>query len=209
MGTLSLTLVESSTMSVRISRTTILGKGLLIRFVSQPLSRRLSYQAPTRCALISSLPASPLRPFRRAMSGDDHRTGGEKAHEEPDHSREHSQPDKAERHDRPPYIRSEGFKAVFRGECYCGTVKYEVASNPLDAMYCHCRDCQRLHGAPYQWAAVFHKKDVHFVEGAKDLLFYNFNLKKMAYLLPCKVSCRNCHSPLAGESLLNGPSNPR
>ena len=34
------------------------------------------------------------------------------------------------------------------GGCMCGTVRYELASEPFDAGWCHCRTCQLWSGAP-------------------------------------------------------------
>jgi len=34
------------------------------------------------------------------------------------------------------------------GGCVCGAVRYEVAAEPYGAAVCHCRTCQRVHGAP-------------------------------------------------------------
>ncbi|GHJ90048.1 hypothetical protein NliqN6_6450 [Naganishia liquefaciens] len=115
------------------------------------------------------------------------------------------QPDvHAERKARPPYALSEekqkdGFKAKYTGKCYCGNVTFEVDSDPLDATYCHCRTCQHLHGAPYQWAAILHKDTVHIKTGYDDLHFYSPQHKKMEYVLPCKVSCGLCQSVIMDE----------
>jgi hypothetical protein len=32
---------------------------------------------------------------------------------------------------------------------------YHVCADPVDAKICHCLACQKLHGAPMQWAAIF------------------------------------------------------
>jgi hypothetical protein len=34
------------------------------------------------------------------------------------------------------------------GGCMCGTVRYELASDPFDCGWCHCRTCQLSSGAP-------------------------------------------------------------
>ncbi|MBV9376454.1 MAG: GFA family protein [Alphaproteobacteria bacterium] len=34
------------------------------------------------------------------------------------------------------------------GGCLCGEVRYRITAEPVEAMYCHCRMCQRAHGAP-------------------------------------------------------------
>lgn len=96
------------------------------------------------------------------------------------------------------------FVAKHRAQCHCGGVRFEYRADPLDAKLCHCRDCQRLHGAPMQWAAIFHKRDVRCVAGAAQLRFYGSVHGGSAHgqaqgQLPCKVSCGRCGTPLADE----------
>jgi len=112
--------------------------------------------------------------------------------------------DHADRRSRPPYSLSDekkkkGFKTKYSGSCFCGNVKIEVDQDPLQAMYCHCSTCKKLHGATYQWAAVYPKDAVHFVSGEDNLHFYSPNNKEMKYSLPCKLSCGSCQSPIADE----------
>lgn len=91
------------------------------------------------------------------------------------------------------------FVARYSARCRCGAVRYEVRAEPVDAKLCHCRDCQVLHGAPMQWAAIFHKRDVRFTAGAAHLRFYNAALDRAERLLPCKVACASCATPIADE----------
>lgn len=35
-----------------------------------------------------------------------------------------------------------------KGGCSCGAVRYLLASEPFDSAWCHCRNCQRISGAP-------------------------------------------------------------
>jgi hypothetical protein len=37
---------------------------------------------------------------------------------------------------------------TLNGGCLCGKVRYRVTGTRLEALYCHCRMCQRAHGAP-------------------------------------------------------------
>lgn len=40
------------------------------------------------------------------------------------------------------------FNARYEGACHCGRVKYQLSrEKPLDAKYCHCTTCQKLHGS--------------------------------------------------------------
>src|SRR5215212_8447926 len=34
------------------------------------------------------------------------------------------------------------------GGCMCGSVRYELTSDPFDCGWCHCRTCQLTSGAP-------------------------------------------------------------
>ena len=91
------------------------------------------------------------------------------------------------------------FETRYRASCHCGAVCYEVAADPVDAKICHCRECQVLHGAPMQWAVIFHKRDVRFTIGEEHLKFYHAPNRREAHRQPCKVACRLCGTPIADE----------
>jgi hypothetical protein len=42
--------------------------------------------------------------------------------------------------------------AAMTGGCLCGAVRYESTGEPGFALLCHCRDCQRQSGGPYNAA---------------------------------------------------------
>ena len=45
------------------------------------------------------------------------------------------------------HTKDEEFETKWRGSCHCGRVQYQLSREvPLDAKYCHCTTCQRLHG---------------------------------------------------------------
>ena len=91
------------------------------------------------------------------------------------------------------------FETRYGASCHCGAVRYDVCSDPVDAKVCHCVVCQKLHGAPMQWAAIFHKHHVRFRAGLKQLRFFNSMLNKAGRVLPSKVSCSLCGAHLADE----------
>ena len=44
---------------------------------------------------------------------------------------------------------------ILTGGCLCGEVRYRITAAPVEALYCHCRMCQRAHGAPViAWLTV-------------------------------------------------------
>jgi hypothetical protein len=92
-----------------------------------------------------------------------------------------------------------GFVPRYEARCHCGAVAYQVRTDPVDAKICHCRDCQTLHGAPMQWAAIFHKRDVRFTAGVDRLRFFSSVLNRYERSLPCKISCASCGTPIADE----------
>ena len=102
--------------------------------------------------------------------------------------------------DSPPYSNPDpSFVARYRAQCCCGAVAFEVGADPVDSKLCHCRQCQALHGAPFQWAVIFHKHDVRFVRSAEGIYFYNAEIGGPGHSLPCKLSCEACRAPIADE----------
>jgi hypothetical protein len=91
------------------------------------------------------------------------------------------------------------FIVKYRASCYCKAVQIEVCADPVDAKICHCFTCQSLHGAPMQWAAIFHKHDVRITKGTDCLKYYNSEQSINDRILPCKVSCSLCGTPIADE----------
>ena len=96
-------------------------------------------------------------------------------------------------------VKNLDFIPKYRARCHCGAVRYEVDADPLDAKICHCLACQKLHGAPMQWAAIFHKRHVRITHGIGHLKFFNGELLRYERILPCKVSCGRCGTPIADE----------
>eukprot|EP00996_Jenningsia_fusiforme_P003534 NODE_4331_length_826_cov_24.731017_g4003_i0.p3 GENE.NODE_4331_length_826_cov_24.731017_g4003_i0~~NODE_4331_length_826_cov_24.731017_g4003_i0.p3 ORF type:complete len:190 (-),score=20.92 NODE_4331_length_826_cov_24.731017_g4003_i0:227-796(-) len=100
----------------------------------------------------------------------------------------------------PPYGGSSGsFVPRYRASCWCGTIVFEACADPVDSKLCHCRGCQKLHGAPMQWAVIFKKQDVRFVRGVEALEFFNSEIGCSERVPPCKLTCGRCHAPLADE----------
>ncbi|KAL8729149.1 MAG: hypothetical protein Q9181_005095 [Wetmoreana brouardii] len=96
--------------------------------------------------------------------------------------------------------KAENFNVRYEGSCHCGKVRYQLSrEKPLDAKYCHCTTCQKIHGAPFQWAAIFHKEDINFTHGHHDLGWYESSEKTCVHKLPCKVSCAYCRTPIMDE----------
>ncbi len=104
----------------------------------------------------------------------------------------------------PPYQlpsnTADNFQVHWTGQCHCGAVQYSLGRDkPLASKYCHCTSCQRMHGAPFQWAAIFHKTDIRFARGHRGLAWYAAGSKTAEHSLPCKVQCVFCRTPIMDE----------
>jgi len=104
---------------------------------------------------------------------------------------------------KPPYHwESDKFVAKYTSECLCKNVAFEVHGDPVDAKHCHCKSCQKMHGAPFQWAVIFPKTSVRLTRNKNDSLhFYSTSVhtSESKHHVPCKVSCNICRSPLFDE----------
>lgn len=56
-----------------------------------------------------------------------------------------------------------------RGGCLCGAVRFELAAQPFDAGWCHCRTCQRNSGSPAVAFASIAPEDYRFEQGVDAL----------------------------------------
>ncbi|GAA5882002.1 hypothetical protein JCM8547_008673 [Rhodosporidiobolus lusitaniae] len=91
-------------------------------------------------------------------------------------------------------------EAKYVAECHCKAVRYEVNSDPVSSVCCHCRTCQVVHGATSQRAVLFKKDMVKFDDSALEhLAFYQTHDSKVGRHLPCKVRCKTCGTLIADE----------
>jgi len=55
------------------------------------------------------------------------------------------------------------------GGCMCGTVRYELQSEPFDCGWCHCRTCQLASGSPAMVFATVPAADLRWTKGAEHV----------------------------------------
>jgi len=62
---------------------------------------------------------------------------------------------------------------MINGSCLCGAIKFTVAGNFDSVSHCHCKMCQKQHGAAYATYARFNREDLHYIRGESQLTIYN------------------------------------
>ena len=55
------------------------------------------------------------------------------------------------------------------GGCNCGAVRFELTEAPVDAVYCHCRRCQRRSGAAAAPSALVTRETLRILSGKESL----------------------------------------
>jgi hypothetical protein len=76
------------------------------------------------------------------------------------------------------------------GGCLCGTVRYELKSEPFDCGWCHCRTCQLSSGAPGQAFACIPRGDWVVTSGADSIR----NIRSSSF--GQRFFCAQCGTPL-------------
>jgi hypothetical protein len=51
------------------------------------------------------------------------------------------------------------------GSCQCGNVNYEVTSEPLVTVACHCRDCQKLSTSAFSVSMILNRSGFKILSG--------------------------------------------
>lgn len=58
------------------------------------------------------------------------------------------------------------------GQCYCGTVKYQIEGDLGYIVHCHCRNCRRVTGAAFYSAAFLPEANFSITAGQDEVREY-------------------------------------
>jgi hypothetical protein len=84
---------------------------------------------------------------------------------------------------------------IFTGGCLCSKIRYRITGAPVEALYCHCRMCQRAHGAPVvAWVTV---PLAAFTVTTGIPLAYQSSAKAVRHF------CGDCGTPLTWRAIDN------
>ena len=92
--------------------------------------------------------------------------------------------------------------APYEGGCACGAVRYRITVEPLMMFKCHCVDCQKASGGPFNAAMRF---PVHAVTFTKRKPTY-YSTPSTAGGRKMRGFCSTCGSRLTSGQLEDGSS---
>ena len=91
---------------------------------------------------------------------------------------------------------------ALKGECLCGTVKYEVGDNFSAFYQCHCKQCQQLTGTAFASNLFTTPDNIMWISGKNNVTNYVHPDRDFS-----KSFCRTCGSAVpfinkSGSSLI-------
>jgi hypothetical protein len=87
--------------------------------------------------------------------------------------------------------------AVFKGECFCGTVKLEVSGAPEGMGYCHCRSCRSWSAGPVNAFTLWKPEAVKVTAGAESLgMYQKTEVSQRQFCTKCGGHLMTNHPPL-------------
>jgi hypothetical protein len=75
-------------------------------------------------------------------------------------------------------------------QCPCGTVRLQLTGEPRAQFFCHCDDCQKVHGAAYIPVAMYPADAVKITSGAPS----TWKLRTTG-----RITCRECGTRVFAE----------
>src|SRR5258708_6309314 len=81
------------------------------------------------------------------------------------------------------------------GGCACGAIRYKFEGEPLFAVNCHCRDCQRETGSAFAAVLGIPSAGFEVTKGNPK----HYETRADSGNLTSRVFCGNCGSPLFGQ----------
>ncbi len=62
--------------------------------------------------------------------------------------------------------------------CYCDKIRYEISSEPIVVVHCHCNNCKRSVGGPFVTWAVLPKNDVKYLTHEPTIYLTDNNVER-------------------------------
>lgn len=79
---------------------------------------------------------------------------------------------------------------IHEGSCLCGDVRFEFRGEPAELLHCHCRMCQKAHGAVFATFVRVPHSAFTFTAGHDRIATYRSSPEA------CRTFCSRCGSAL-------------
>jgi hypothetical protein len=91
---------------------------------------------------------------------------------------------------------------IYHGSCLCGLVKVTLDGPPTKCAACHCLDCQKSAGGPFQISAIYSTSNVQVLDPENHLKRYTVTGETLeSGFEKHKYFCGNCGTPLFNRSM--------
>ena len=82
---------------------------------------------------------------------------------------------------------------AIKGNCLCGSIRYEINGELGDAMLCHCSICRKTNGSAYAINAPVNSADFKLLSGRETLA--SFESSEGAH----RFFCNKCGAPIYSQ----------
>ena len=86
---------------------------------------------------------------------------------------------------------------LYKGSCLCQSIKFTISDLMPHQAHCHCRSCQKFHGAAFSTFAEVKTANFSILQGKEQLKYYQSPNQAKRYF------CGHCGSSLFFESKYN------
>lgn len=87
---------------------------------------------------------------------------------------------------------------MYKGNCFCGNVEFELSGEPLLIGYCHCNSCREWSGSPVNAFTLWKKEQFNILNGKENVSTFSKTPKCDRYW------CNNCGGNLFTELTQKG-----
>jgi hypothetical protein len=91
-------------------------------------------------------------------------------------------------------------QAKYTGSCLCGEIRFEIIRFETPLGHCHCKMCQKFHGAAFSTFGEVRLENLHWISGQEKLKSFTASNKSI------RQFCNNCGSSLLFCSIYNQQS---
>ena len=63
--------------------------------------------------------------------------------------------------------------SMYKGQCFCGAVKFQVSGSPEGMGYCHCASCRSWSASPVNGFTLWDPKSLKITEGEDQIVEYH------------------------------------